>query len=206
MKGKVLLVILTIVLASIILCAAGFDDSFEFKAVLPDTPIYANTDISSDIVGYIPQNAKVNIQGDPITIGNVTWQRIKYTSLEGYVVSTALYKSYTNDDYNVMIAKVKSSGMGKDVPLYLTHSETVGADRYVHDGEKISVIDDNIDYGDFSLVEYDGEKYFILTANVTTGLSYNQVIAVIIIACVAGVVIIVSIIIMIIRRRKLLDS
>lgn len=206
MKDKVLFVILAIVVASFILCAADFDDSFAYKAVLPNTPIYASADTSSSVVGTIPQNAIVKTVGDPITVDGITWQRISYTLLIGYVTSTALYKSYAIDDYNVLIAKVKASGMGKDVPIYSYFSESVGVDRYVHDGEKISVIDDGIEYGKFSLIEYDGERYFILSDNVTTGLSYNQLIAVIIIAGVAGLVIIVSIIIMLVRRRKLLAA
>ena len=88
----------------------------------------------------------------------------------------------------------------------ICHSETVGVDKYVHDGEKISVIDDGIDYGAFVLIEYDGERYFIYSDNVTTGLSYNQLIAVIIIAGVAGLIIVVSVVLMIIKRRKLLNS
>ena len=175
MKGyRALVILIIVIVASMLLCAADFSDDFEYKVILPDTPIYTSADVSSPIIGYIPQKAIVTPIGDPETISGVTWQKISYTSLTGYVQSTALYKSYTNDDYTVTIAKVKSNSMGQDVALYSTHSETVGVDKYVHDGEKISVIDDGIDYGAFVLIEYDGERYFIYSDNVTTGLSYNQ--------------------------------
>ena len=184
------------------LCAAAPVNSYVYKTVLPDTPLYAETSSESEILIKIPQNAEVEIVGEKILTSETEWQNVKYTTFTGYVRSDAVYRSVANDNYNVKPMTVVSEKMGVDVGLYDTHTADAVAVKTVHDGEKVRLISNGVDYGEFSLIEYDGDFYFIRSSDITDGLSYNQKLAVIIACCFVGVLILAGIITLAVRKRK----
>lgn len=205
MKRKISLPILVLAVfagtVALLLGAATPVSSINYKTVLPDTPLYAEADVSSEILIKIPQNVVVNpIEGEVFVDGKV-WYKVDYTSFTGYIMEESLYPSFSNDDFIVKSVTVIGDGMGKDVEIFDTHVDGAVAVGSVHDGEKVGLICNGIDYGEFSYVEYGGEYYFIRTANITDGLSYNQRIAVII-ACGFLVAIVVGVVIVAVVRRR----
>lgn len=202
MKKTAILILLTVVLASVLLGASSPLNEYVYKTVLPDTPLYEKTDFSSKVLISVPHNAEVEIVGEAFFVGDVEWQKVKYTLYTGYMPASAVYRSLKNDVYDVIIAKAASVKMGDKIALYLTHDKETAPAVYLFDGEQIRIIDNGIDYGDFYMAEYDGAYYFVLKDNVTTGLSYNQLLALIISCSFVGVIIIAAVIIFVYRRRR----
>ncbi len=169
---------------------------------MPDTPLYAETSSESEILIKIPQNAVVEIVGEKILTGETEWQKVKYTAFTGYVRNDAVYRSVANDNYMVTPVTVVSEKMGEDIGLYDTHTSDAVAVKTVHDGEKVRLISNGIDYGDYALIEYEVDFYFIRSSDITDGLSYNQKLAVIIAGCFVGALILVGIITIAVRKNK----
>lgn len=207
-KGvKAAVILVAIVMTALFLCAAAPVKEYTYKVILPDTPLYAEADLNSEVLIKIPQNVAVELDPDKPSFEakNVTWQPVKYTNLEGYVVKEAIYASLKKDNYDVLLAKAKSKKMGESVLLYGTHSENFPSMITVHDGERLCIIQDGVVYGDddnFYKVEFNNEYYFVLKDNVTTGLSYNQTIGVIIVVCFAVVIAAVILTVFLVRRKK----
>ncbi len=194
--------IITVIAVFCTLCAAAPVNSYVYKTVLPDTPLYAETSSESEILIKIPQNAVVEIVGEKILTGETEWQKVKYTAFTGYVRNDAVYRSVANDNYMVTPVTVVSEKMGEDIGLYDTHTSDAVAVKTVHDGEKVRLISNGIDYGDYALIEYEGDFYFIRSSDITDGLSYNQKLAVIIAGCFVGALILVGIITIAVRKNK----
>ncbi len=202
MKKTAFILLVAIVLASVLLGASSPLDEYVYKTVLPDTPLYENTDFSSETLISVPHNAEVEVIGEPFFVGDVEWQQVRYTVYTGYMPSGAIFKSIKNDVYDVIIAKASSTKMGDKIPFYYTHNINTEPAGYLYDGEQLRIIDDGIDYGEFYMTEYDGNYYFVLKDNVTTGLSYNQLLALIISCSFAGAIIIAVVIVIVYRRRR----
>ncbi len=194
--------IITVIAVFCTLCAAAPVNSYVYKTVLPDTPLYAETSSESEVLIKIPQNAVVEIVGEKILTGETEWQKVKYTAFTGYVRNDAVYRSVANDNYMVTPVTVVSEKMGEDIGLYDTHTSDAVAVKTVHDGEKVRLISNGIDYGDYALIEYEGDFYFIRSSDITDGLSYNQKLAVIIAGCFVGALILVGIITIAVRKNK----
>jgi len=194
--------IITVITVFCTLCAAAPVNSYVYKTVLPDTPLYAETSSESEILIKIPQNAVVEIVGEKLLTGETEWQKVKYTAFTGYVRNDAVYRSVANDNYMVTPVTVVSEKMGEDIGLYDTHTSDAVAVKTVHDGEKVRLISNGIDYGDYALIEYEGDFYFIRSSDITDGLSYNQKLAVIIAGCFVGALILVGIITIAVRKNK----
>ncbi len=203
-KGaKAVILVIAVLMTALFLCAAAPNTQSTYKAILKDTLLYKEPDLSSEVLVKIPQNALVELNGNRITVNSKAWQPVKYTSFEGYVTAEgALYSSLKNDAYDVLLAKATTKKMGNSVALYKTHSENYPAKVSVHDGERLCIVQDGIDYGNFVMVEYDNEYYFVLKENVTTGLSYNQTLGVIIAVCFVVVIIGVIVTVFFVRRKK----
>lgn len=194
--------IITVIAVFCTLCAAAPVNSYVYKTVLPDTPLYAETSSESEILIKIPQNAVVEIVGEKILTGETEWQKVKYTAFTGYVRNDAVYRSVANDNYMITPVTVVSEKMGEDIGLYDTHTSDAVAVKTVHDGEKVRLISNGIDYGDYALIEYEGDFYFIRSSDITDGLSYNQKLAVIIAGCFVGALILVGIVTIAVRKNK----
>jgi len=191
-----------VILTAFVSVAATPVNTYSYKVVLPDTPLYLNADMESEVIMQLPQNSVVEIIDKEVIVDGKIWSKVKYTIYEGYVVSDALYKSIANDNYNAKPITFISKEMGKDIELYETHGEGAPVVCTVHDGEKARLINTGIDYGEFAYVEYDGNYYFAHDYNITEGLGYNQLLAVIISCSFVGVLIIAAIVTVIVRKKK----
>ena len=196
------LIVVVSVLSCVLLCAAAPTHKYTYKVVLPETSLYSEADIQSNVLQKLPKDAIVELIDEPFLIGDIEWQKISYTNLTGFVASSSLYRSIKNDHFEVTRAKAKTTEMGVDIELFGTHSTDLPADKMIHDGESLRVINDGIDYGEFRLIEYDGAYYFIKAENITNGLSYNQKLAVIIASCSLGVFISSALIVVLVRKKS----
>jgi len=159
----------------------------EVKALFPDTVIYLEPSLTSEIVfNKVPQNAVVKVVGNPVKVGGVSFVEIEYTGFRGFVVESFLYEARpTESKVGETSMTVKTKKLGEPVPLFASHSESSEIVSYVADGKKLTRLTDGVDYGEFSAVSYNGKIFFIKNENLTKGLSLNQSIAVVI-ACLAA--------------------
>ncbi|NLL56427.1 MAG: SH3 domain-containing protein [Clostridiales bacterium] len=193
-------IIITVILAVILLCASA---PYNRKVILPNTNLYSETDINSEVLAKIPQNATVRLIDDSFQVGEFNWQKVSYNTMEGYVLSHDLYQSKGEDSFSITKAKVRSSKIGKDINLYVSHDSSSQVGAVVHDGEKLNIWSTEVDYGDFVMVEYKGNTYFALKSNVTTQLSLNQTLALIIGGSAVALGIILVIILVSAKNKKL---
>lgn len=198
-KCFIIVVVLFIALTSVSANTAQYSN----KIILPDTNLYINADINSEVVAVMPQNAVVTPDGDAFYVGEYSWQRIIYNTITGYVMSGDLYQSRDIENYTIEHGKARSAKMGEDINMYISNDINSTIACVIHDGEEFDIITTKIDYGDFELVEYNDNQYFALKANVTTSLSYNETIALIIGCSAAGVLIVLIITIILLKHKKL---
>ncbi len=198
--SKIFAIILLLLFTSI-LCGASPIDKYQYKTILPDTPLYAESNEESTVLIKIPQNAKVTLLGENFIAGEKSWQKVLYTDLEGYLLTELLYPSIDNDNYTVRPMTVVSDSMGGEIPIYSSHTDINAPIKIVFDGEKVNLIEDGLDYGEYAKIEYEGEECFIFRKNITSGLSYNQRLAVIISSVFIGIAVVVAITIILLRKR-----
>lgn len=192
--------ILIVVIFAAILLSASSPASY-YKVILPNTNLYKSADINSEVVQSIPQNASVQLIEDSFLIGEFSWQKVSYNTIEGYVLSHDLYESKEAESYLIKRGKARSSVMGQDINLYISNDINSTVKAVIHDGENINIVNTKVDYAEFVLVEYNGSNYFALKSNVTTSLSLNQTLA-LIIGCSAAVLTILIIIIFVTLKNK----
>ncbi len=100
-------------------------------------------------------------------------------------------------------AKARASKIGEDINLYISNDVASGVAQVVHDGEYLNIIITKIDYGEFHLVEYKGERCFALKTNVSELLSLNETLALIIGGAAAAVTVAIIIILIVVKNKKL---
>lgn len=184
------------------LSIAASSAEYYYKAILPDTKIYKESDINSEIIAMIPQNAIVEAISEKFEKDGRVWQEVSYNSIKGFTLFNDLYKSREEESFTIKHGKACSVKMGENIKVYKSNDMNSEIVYVLHDGEKLDIIDNGIDYGVFNLINYKGGRYFVLKANVTTSLSYNQRIALIIGLSSVGAVIIFLVIYFIVKNKK----
>ena len=199
----VLLVVATVLPFAILASAAKPADSYK---IILDTPLYAEADFSAEtVLESIPKNEPVEIIGEAIKDGeNREWIKIKYNGYyEGYVPYGYLYKSSVYDQYDMQVAKATGNASSSKINVYRFFDENSEIVTTLSDGDRINVVLDNGEYGKFSKIVYGDSYLFVKTENVTTGLTYNQRLAVIISgALILGLLIVGVVAVVIVHRRR----
>lgn len=185
----------------VLFLTVGAGYRYTYKAVVGFS-LYAETDLTSEVLLTVPQNAQVECVGEPVEVDDLTWQKIRYNGKEGYTLKNHIFVSNKNDNYTFLAGKAKSRAMGESIPLYLGHSDPQEAVGFMNDGERLSIVQDGIGYGDYVRIEYNGTYYFVHGDEVTTGLCYNETLAIIIIGSIVAAAAIGLTIFFLIRRRK----
>ncbi len=171
--------------------------------LLPDTPIYVEASLDAVVLHLCAQNENVVVVGESfVGADGRTWQKVSYiNSVEGYVTYDSLYFTGNASMENIKMVKVSPTQMGKKVGLYKIVTEDPVLE--LSDGENVALLKTNVDYGDYSIVEYNGEQYFVKTSELTDSLTYDQKIAVIIAAAMVGLLISSVAIILLYKRKKM---
>lgn len=178
-SAAIVTVVITGILLVLLCCSAGAPTTT--RALHPDTPIYADTDYSSAKVFSIPQNAEVTRLGDIVVKSAVSWQKVDYNGYIGYVNNACLYEHLGEMSYSFKTVKTRSKKMGEEINLYEANSTDSRVLYSLKDGIRLNSKITEIDYGKFYEVQYEGEKCFVEISYTTTGLSYNEVTAIIVI-------------------------
>ena len=171
--------------------------------LLPNTPIYAEASLDAEVLHLCAQNENVIVEGESfVGADGRTWQKVLYiNSVEGYVTYDSLYFTGNSTMENIKMVKVSPTQMGKKVGLYKIVTEEPVLE--LSDGENVILLKTNADYGDYSIVEYKGEQYFVKTSELTDTLTYNQKVAIIIAAAMIGLLISFLAIIILYRKKKM---
>lgn len=172
----------------ILLCAAAKADKTK---ILIETPLYASPDFDGDVsLEKLLRNETVEIIGEKINVNGTDWYQIRYTTYEGYVPAGYVFFTVGTDDYKVVVEKISASSMSEIINVYSYYDETSDVVGTLVDGEKVNVVLDQEDYGEFSKVVYNNGYYFVKKVNITTGLTYNQQIALIIVSVMIGLLVV----------------
>lgn len=171
------------------------------KVMLPSTKLYSATDFESSVAVTLSINDEVTIK-EEILVNGVMWYKVDSHGVEGYLLASDVYSSYKNNSVSYLDAKIKTEKLGEKVNFYQTYSKNSEVVDVGYDGQNIKVVKNNVDYGEFSLVEYNGDYYFVLSNNTTTGLSYSQNLGLMIIGVVLFVLIIILGICIAIKKNK----
>lgn len=204
MKSKKTIVLLLIILLPTLwlcLSASDFSGQNVYKIVLPDTELFAEPSFSGVVTAVMPQNAEITLIEESFLKDGFTWQKIEYNTIQGYALSSSLYLSKDKKEYTFVHARAKSDKIGEPVKLFISNSEDSEIALTINDGEKLDIIEDKVDYGDFYKIDYQDGKYFVKKANATTSLSTNQTLAIILIAITIAVTA-ASLTVYFIKRRK----
>lgn len=197
-KGLVIIAAIAAVLVSILAGASAPTGSAWI--LLPDTKIMKEASFDSEVVCTCNQNENVVLVGEKFSVGEVVWQKVTYNGVkEGYLPYDLLYFTKGTTTEVVRLVKITPDKMGQTVPLYKVLGEE--AELELSDGEHVMLLETKADYGEFSLVEYNGQRYFVKTANITDTLTYNQKVAILIAAIVAGLLVCLVAIILIYRKK-----
>ena len=197
-------VILMIVVACVLCVLFGAANFASKTKILVETPLYASPNFNGEIsLEKLLQNESVEIIGEEIrdAAGN-GWYRIRYNSYAGYVPSGYVFFTPGNDDYNVIVSKVTATQMSEEICIYAYYDESSEVVGKLSDGEKVDIVLDQYDYGAFSKIVYNNGYYFIKTKNVTTGLTYNQKIALIIVAILIVILIVGCVMAVMLYKKK----
>lgn len=171
--------------------------------LLPNTPIYAEASLDAEVLHYCAQNEYVETKGEAfVGTDGRTWQKVLYVnSVEGYVTFDALFFTGNATMENIKMLKVSPSKMGEKVGLYKIVTEPPVLE--LSDGENVVLLNTAADYGEYSIVEYNGEQYFVKTCELTDSLTYNQKVAIIIAAAMIGLLVSFFAIIILYKKKKM---
>lgn len=201
-KLSIILCLIIVILSLLLSASTPTEYNFTIKTIYPASNLYADSSLQGQVLIVLPQNATIVAVGEPFYQNDIRWQQAEYEGYNGFILYNNLYVSLQNDTYTIKIVKALSPKMGQGILLYDSHdfaSEHIA----VCDGTKLNLIINDIDYGQFSKVEYNGKAYYVESAHITSGLSYNQTLSLIIVSAFAAVVLFIVLALVISKRKKL---
>jgi len=197
-----IIAIISIMAIYFCLVAATTANDDNYKAAWPNTHFYETASLESDVIAIIPQNAPVVKIDDAFLVDDDNWQKIEYNSQVGYVLASDIFCSKELKELTFNHARAKSTHLGDKINMYLSNSTDSEIVLTINDGEKMDILIEDVDYGEFYKVDYKGNKYFVDKDNVTTSLSSNQALALIIIGVTVLLSVIVAIAYFSLRKKK----
>lgn len=159
-------------------------------------PVFADETLT-DVVSELTQNQEVTVF-ESKDIDGKTYFKVSVNGITGYVNSDYLYATGSAKEYAVKSMQIKADKVGNDVKVYAAPSLDGKVIKEVSDGLEVDVIDTG---SDFYLVVFDGESGYVYKDNVTSGLSLNQTIA-LIVGVVTVATIIVILVLLYYRKNK----
>ena len=190
MKRVGILGILTLIIMVISVSAVSgiaFATSTDSYILHKDTPLYADQTLST-IACKLPQNQKVAVL-EEITISGEEYFKINVGDQTGYVSALYVYRTTSKDSEQIYRAKALSNKIGGSIDVYSEPREGAGVIRSYVDGSVLTVASSEVE-GYHVIIMEDGVGY-VKDENITTSISYNERIAIVIaIICVVAVVLI----------------
>lgn len=159
-------------------------------------PVYADETLS-DVVLELKQNQEVTVL-ESKEIDGKTYFKVTVNDITGYVNGNYVYTTGGAKEYVVKSMQIKADKVGNDVKVYATPSRDGKVIKEVSDGLAVDVIDTG---SDFYLVVFDDSTGYVYKDNVTSGLSLNQTVA-LIVGVVTVATIIVILVLLYYRKNK----
>ena len=205
-RKKFFIMIITVLFVVFcLLSGAAATIDYTAKTIM-DIPLYKEASYNSEkVLEIIKQNEPLDIVGETVIDENgVSWIKVVYNSYyEGYIPSAYLYLKPGAEDYDIIVVKATGKSMSDEIKIYRHYDENSEVVAVLHDGEKINLIEEQDEiYGDFRKVVYNGEFCFVKAENITTGLTYNQTLAVIISCGLVAIIICVVLLSVYVSRKK----
>ncbi len=195
-KIGIIAILCTIALVAIL--GTSFSVVPSHYALVP-TKLYKEADFSSEILADIPKNQ---------LLGNVTqvspsWWQVTVYGKTGYVDNAAIYATTTVWENSYTSMRVDAGGFSQEIAVYYYPTADSPVYTMLRDNTKLEVATSGVDYGEYSEVILDGNKYYILDNDLTTGLTYSQIVG-IILGVISGILVLALIFLLIYGfRRKL---
>lgn len=159
-------------------------------------PVYADETLA-DVALELKQNQEVVVL-ETKEIDGKTYFKVTVNDITGYVNGNYIYTTGGAKEYVVKSMQIKADKVGNDVKVYATPSRDGKVIKEVSDGLSVDVIDTDTD---FYLVVFDDSTGYVYKDNVTSGLSLNQTIA-LIVGVVTVATIIVILVLLYYRKNK----
>ncbi len=180
---KYLVVTLVLILVTLAV-GTTFAVTTTHRALVP-TKLYKEADFSSEILADIPKNQQLT----QVTQLNDDWWQVTVFGKTGYVDNAAIYATTTTWETEYVDMRVDAGGFSKVVNVYYYPTQDSAVYTTLKDNVKLSVATDGVEYGEFAEVKIDGEKYYIMDEDLTDGLTYSQIVA-IILGVIGGILVI----------------
>lgn len=204
-KTTVACVTIIITVIAVVFCIFNAAAPVSHTRILLTTSLYKEADFDSEIVlKDLKANETVEKIGDKVVgTDGKEWILIQYNGqYEGYVPNAYLYETAGTEDYDLIVVKVTGSTTTEEIPLYFYYDENSEIVGKLVDGEKLNLVKDDTSYGEFSKVVYDGKYCFVKTNNITTGLTHNQKLAVIISSALFALLLVTGVVAVLIIQKK----
>ncbi len=173
MKKLGTVLVLCLMLMSVLLGYTFCVDN-TFRALTP-TKLYNAMSFDSETKIDIPQNQSF----DTCTKINDYWYQVSVLGQSGYVDARAVYSTSTTWEPSYKTMKVDAGGFDEEVNLYYYPYMDSKVYTTLKDNVELEVAEGGVDYGDFAQVKYEGKTYYILNKDITTSLTYSQIVAII---------------------------
>ncbi len=149
--------------------------------------LYADTTFN-DVVEELDANVEVEIL-DEVIIGGETYYKVFVNDKTGYILAKYVYYTEKNGTYVIFTAKAYGDRVGGHVNVYVLPNTDAEIKCTLLDGTEMTVAKSEYE-GYYEVVLEDGVGY-VKEENVTTSISYNERVALIIgiVACVTVILI-----------------
>ncbi len=183
MKRLIVAIVLILILACTSICVSFCSTTF-YYALVP-TALYKEADFSSEILANVPKN---QVLTDVEKVDD-NWWRVTVYGKTGYMDNSAIYETTTNWQGKYTTMRVNAGGFSQAVNVYYYPTTDSAVYTTLKDNVKLEVAVGGVDYGEYTEIKLDNNKYYIMSEDLTTGLTYSQIVA-IILGVIGGILVI----------------
>ncbi|MCR4660636.1 MAG: hypothetical protein K5765_01385 [Clostridia bacterium] len=179
----------------------------EGKLISNTDPVIINQNEPIEIISATEEGYEtidtVENSDSPYYGNKYVFEKVKYYNYEGFILRSLIYYSANTTTNKISIQRALSHKLGEKIPVYQYYEANSNIIGYLVDGERVNVYTNNsAQYGNMSKIIFGDDIGYVQTNNLTTGLSLNQRVALIISGSTLGVIIVIIVILVIYRKKK----
>ncbi|MBO7156034.1 MAG: hypothetical protein J6V83_01375 [Clostridia bacterium] len=186
-KYLVVVIIITMLLSLNVVSMTAQAEGLTSYVLHDSVKVYSDLSLTA-VVATLDAHTEIEVL-DAQKVEDEHYYKIAYGDILGYVKSIYVYFSGGETTYDIFVAKAYGKGIGDSIKVYLSDDvKSVVIDEII-DGTTINVAECESD--EFYIVIYEDGIGYVTQDSITTGLSYNQRVALAIgIICVVTVILI----------------
>ncbi len=190
------ILILTILISIFLIptATAYGETSYSIRALMP-CKLYSDVDFTN-VIADIQQNEKIDVITDLDTI-----LKVSVNGQIGYMRAEYAYSTDTDFSKKTKTMSINTGSLTEEAPVYEYPFEDSQVLDTLKDNSKVEVVENNMSYGDFAEIKYNGQRAFVKKSLISEGLTYTTTI--IIVLSVVGAVLLVILILLIVFGVKL---